>query len=159
MFKIILILFCCTVYSLCESVKFKEEKYINALQTVLHKEGELLIYEDNIKLYYPKEKKSFLFTPNHIVERKGENEKILSYEENLALNVFSKIIKTIYTNESEDLKAFFTIETKKDSTILIPNEPISNLINTIEYKKNNISLEFLRINFTNEDWIHIIENK
>lgn len=159
MHKIILITLWLSLFSLCEPIKFKEEKYISALQTTLSKEGWITHYEDSIEIYYPKEKKSFLFNQNHIIEKKAEETKVILYEENLALTIFSKVIKAIYTNEFADLNTFFTIKKQDDTFILFPNEHILNFITTIEYKKNLTSLEFLKINFTNEDWIYIVETK
>jgi len=156
----ILVLFCIlTLSGWCEPIHFKETRYINALQTTLYKEGWINIHEDSLELHYPKEKKSFLFTRNAIIEKKGEEEKILTYEEHLGLTIFSKLIKSIYTNQPNELKEFFTLKKENGTTILTPNEPISNSVDTIEYKKNHAVLEFLKINFTNEDWINIVENK
>lgn len=94
-----------------------------------------------------------------MLKKKAEETKVILYEENLALTIFSKVIKAIYTNEFADLNTFFTIKKQDDTFILFPNEHILNFITTIEYKKNLTSLEFLKINFTNEDWIYIVETK
>lgn len=83
----------------------------------------------------------------------------MNYEENLELTIFSKIIRSIYQNETDELKEYFDIKNENKKIILIPNEYIANAINKIEYKKNDSKLEFLKIHFTNEDWINIVENK
>lgn len=159
MYKFIFLFLLASLYTLAEPIKFKEEKFINAIQISTYRNGLMNINSMSIEIIYPKENKSFIFNKENIIEKKGNEEKILNYEENLELTIFSKIIRSIYQNETDELKEYFDIKNENKKIILIPNEYIANAINKIEYKKNDSKLEFLKIHFTNEDWINIVENK
>lgn len=140
-----------------DSVKFKEEKYVNALQTSVNREGILKIEKDFIEINYKKDDKSFIFYNEHIISKKQNKKELIKYEDNIELAVFIKLIKGIYKNQFEDLKEYFKISSENGKIILIPNEYISSVIEKIEYKKNNEKLEFLEIYFVNEDRIKIVQ--
>lgn len=75
----------------------------------------------------------------------------------MELTIFSKLIKGIYRNQQEELTEYFEITNENEKTILVPNEYLSNAIQKIEYKKIEEKLEFLKIYFSNEDWINIVQ--
>lgn len=157
MFKIIFLLLSTTLFLFSNPIKFKEEKYINALQSSVNKNG-VLKFEDNfIEIIYQGSDKSFIFYDDYIGLKTKEKEEILKYEENMELTIFSKLIKSIYKNQQEELKEHFGITDEYGKTILIPNEYLSNAIQKIEYKKIDEKLEFLKIYFSNEDWISIVQ--
>lgn len=158
MYKIITLFFISTIYLFSNPIKFKEEKFINALQTSVYKNGTLFIKDETIELSYLKKDKYLIFNKDNIIEKNENEEKVLNYEDNLELTIFSKLIKSIYKNQTEELKEYFEIKREKETVLLIPNDYISNVIDKIEYKKNNSQLDFLKIYFLNEDWIKIIEN-
>jgi hypothetical protein len=153
-----LFLFLFSIFSLfAKQIEFKEEKYISALSTSVYRNGMLNINKDFTVISYPKENKSFTFKKENIIEKNGEKEEVLSYEENLDLNIFSKIIESIYTNQPENLKEYFEIIEKDKVTTLVPSDYIANVISKIEYQKIDSKLKFLKIYFTNDDWINIVE--
>jgi len=158
MYKIILLLFISTILLFSRPIKFKEEKYISALNTSVYKYGILNIDSDILEVTYNNESKSLVFTKDNIIEKSAKERKILKYEDNLELTLFSKIINSIYKNKHEDLVEYFHIKKDNSFTTLIPNEYISNVINKIEYKKIDMKLVFLKIYFTNNDWINIVED-
>lgn len=154
MSKIILIfLIALNLYS--NEIAFKESKYISALQSVITKAGTLNIDNSFILLKYPLENLEIKFGENNIIKEKDKLTQTLQYEDNIELSIFSKIIKSIFFDKSEELNEYFTLEKNKDLTTLIPNDYISNVIEKIEYKKNASKLIFLKIYFINEDWINI----
>lgn len=157
MFKILFLFLLSTLFLLANPIKFKEEKYINALQSSIYKNGILKIEENFIEIIYKEDNKSFIFYDDHIILKTKEKEDTLKYEENIELSVFLKLIKCIYKNQPEDLKEYFDITNEDKKTILIPNEYLSNVIQRIEYKKIDNRLEFLKIYFVNEDWINIVQ--
>lgn len=159
MFKFIILFLIVTIYGFCEPIKFQEEKFISSLQTSVYKNGLININENNIEVKYSNNGKYFIFNDENIIEKNSDEEKILTYEENLELTIFSKIIRSIYQDKTYELKEYFEIKNEDEKIVLIPNEYISNAINKIEYEKNNTELKFLKIYFTNEDWINIIEGK
>lgn len=157
MFKILFLFLLSTLFLLANPIKFKEEKYINALQSSIYKNGILGIEENFIEINYKEDNKAFIFYNDHIILKTKEKEDTLKYEENIELSVFLKLIKCIYKNQPEDLKEYFDITNEDKKTILMPNEYLSNVIQKIEFKKNNEKLEFLKIYFVNEDWINIVQ--
>lgn len=159
MYKFMILFLIASLYSFAEPIKFKEEKFINAFQTSVYRDGLMNINSSFIEISYPKENKSFIFNKENIIEKEGNKEKILNYEENLELTIFSKIIRSVYQNQTDEITEYFDIKNENKKIVLIPNEYISNAINKIEYKKNHTQLEFLKIYFTNEDWINIVESK
>lgn len=157
MFKILFLLLSSTLFLFANPIKFKEEKYVNALQTSVNKNGILKLENDFIEINYQEENKSFIFYNDHIILKTKEKEDSLKYEENIELSVFLKLIKSIYKNQPEDLKEYFGIANENEKTILTPNEYLANVIQKIEFKKTNEKLEFLKIYFVNEDWIKIAQ--
>lgn len=158
MFKILFLFICSTLYLFSNTIKFEEEKYISAVQMNTYKNGTIEINEDSIVLAYPESNISFSFNKDNIIKRKNQDEEILKYEDNLELTIFSKIIGSIYRDQTDDLEEYFEIKKDKNLVVLLPNDYISNVINKIEYNKKDSKLEFLKIYFTNEDWINIVEN-
>lgn len=157
MYKILFLIFITTMFLFSNPIKFKEEKYISALNTKVYRYGILKFDEDSLEIKYKKDSKSFIFTKENIIEKNGNKKEILNYEENLELTLFSKIINSIYKDKLENLKEYFQIQ-KDDSLItLFPNEYIANVIEKIVYKKVNLKLVYLKIYFTNGDWINIVE--
>lgn len=159
MYKFFIVLILFSFYAFGATIKFKEEKYISALQTSVFRDGLITINNERIEIKYLKEKKSFIFNAQHIIEKNDTQEKILNYEDHLELTLFSKIIRAVYQNQPQELDAYFVITNKDKKTVLLPNEYIANVIEKIEYKKEHNQLEFLKIYFINKDWINIIENK
>lgn len=158
MFKILFLFLISTIFLFSNPIKFKEEKYISALDTSVYRNGILKIGNDLLEIKYKNENKSFIFTKENIIKKNGAEEEILNYEENLELTIFSKIINSIYKNETKNLKEYFQITKDGPIITLVPNEYIANVIEKIEYKKVDIKLVFLKIYFTNDDWINIVED-
>lgn len=158
MHKILFLIFLSTMFLFSKPIKFKEEKYISALSTKVYRYGILKFDDHRLEIKYEKDSKSLIFTKENIIEKNGDKKEVLSYEENLELTLFSKIINSIYKNKLENLKEYFQVKKGDSSVILVPNEYIANVIEKIEYKKVNLKLVYLKIYFTNEDWINIVEN-
>lgn len=157
MFKILFLFLTTTLFLFSNPIKFKEEKYINALHSSIQKNGILKFEDNSIEIIYQGTNKSFIFYDDYIGLKTEEKEEILKYEENMELTIFSKLIKGIYRNQQEELTEYFEITNENEKTILVPNEYLSNAIQKIEYKKIEEKLEFLKIYFSNEDWINIVQ--
>lgn len=157
MFKILILILFSAMFLFSKQIEFKEEKYINALNVSVYRNGILNINNDFIKVSYPQQNKSFTFNKDNIVEKNGNKENIITYEDNLDLTIFSKVIESIYTNKVENIQEYFEIKKSDGNTTLIPNEYIANVINKIEYQKIDSKLKFLKIYFTNDDWINIVQ--
>ncbi|RXJ78275.1 hypothetical protein [Arcobacter sp. F2176] len=157
MFKVLFLFLFSTLFLFSNEIKFKEEKYVSALNTSVYRKGILNINKDFIKVTYPQQNKSFTFKKDNILEKDGQKEKIITYEDNLDLTIFSKIIESIYTNKVENIREYFQIKKSDEVTTLIPSEYVANVISKIEYQKIDSKLKFLKIYFTNDDWINIVQ--
>ncbi|MGB5919898.1 hypothetical protein [Arcobacter sp.] len=157
MFKVLFLFLFSTLFLFSNEIEFKEEKYISALNASVYRNGILNINNDFIKVAYPQQNKSFTFNKDNIVEKNGNKENIITYEDNLDLTIFSKVIESIYTNKVESIQEYFKIKRNNEVTTLIPNEYVANVINKIEYQKIDSELKFLKIYFTNDDWINIVQ--
>ncbi len=157
MVKILFLFLFFTLFLFSKEIEFKEEKYIGALNTSVYRDGILNIEKDFIKVSYPQQNRTFTFTKENIIEKDGKTENIITYEDNLDLTIFSKVIESIYTNKIENIKEYFQIKKSDGNTTLIPSEYVANVIKKIEYKKIDSKLKFLKIYFTNDDWINIVQ--
>lgn len=155
--KILFLYLFTVLFLFADTIKFKEEKYVNALQSSVFRNGMLKLEKDFIEIIYQEEHKSFIFYNDRIVLKTKEKEENLKHGDNIELSVFLKLIKSIYKNQQEDLKEYFEITNEKEKTVLSPNEYLANVIQKIEYKKANDKLDFLKIYFINEDWIKIVQ--
>ncbi|WP_419782609.1 hypothetical protein [Malaciobacter marinus] len=159
MFKVLFLFLFSTIFLFSNEIEFKEEKYIDALNTSVYRNGILNINKDFIKVAYPQQNKSFTFTKENIIEKNAKKENVITYEDNLDLTIFSKIIESIYTNKVENIKEYFDIKKSNKVTTLLPNEYVANVIDKIEYQKIDSKLKFLKIYFTNNDWINIVQTQ
>ncbi|WP_419767175.1 hypothetical protein [Arcobacter sp.] len=157
MFKVLFLFLFSTLFLFSNEIEFKEEKYISALNASVYRNGILNINNDFVKVSYPQQNKSFTFTKENIVSQNANKEEIITYEDNLDLTIFSKVIESIYTNKVENIKEYFQIKKNDGITTLIPSEYVANVINKIEYQKISSKLKFLKIYFTNDDWINIVQ--
>lgn len=110
MFKVLFLFLFSTIFLFSNEIEFKEEKYIDALNTSVYRNGILNINKDFIKVAYPQQNKSFTFTKENIIEKNAKKENVITYEDNLDLTIFSKIIESIYTNKVENIKEYFDIK-------------------------------------------------
>ena len=88
MYKFIFLFLLASLYTLAEPIKFKEEKFINAIQISTYRNGLMNINSMSIEIIYPKENKSFIFNKENIIEKKGNEEKILLILDSLHNLVF-----------------------------------------------------------------------
>ncbi len=159
MHKIFFIIILLSSFLFATSVKFEEEKYISALQTSVFSNGTIQFTNEFIKITYPQKDKGYTFYNDFILVTSGENTQEILYEDNIELTVLYTLFNSIYTNNNQELEEYFDINSKREFITLLPKDYLSNIIDKIEYQKNDKSLNFLKIYFLNEDWIKIEEIK
>ncbi len=142
-----------------KEVHFNETKYIYALDNKFSKVGTLNIEDAKVTLHYKNSDKKVIYTDENIQIITSNTTEIYTHEESLEYNIFFQLVLGIYTNNTSQLGENFTLKQDKNLVTLIPNEYLSSVIETIEYEKNNNTLKFLKINFTNQDRITIEETK
>ena len=159
MLRLFIILLTINTLFLANEVKFNETKYVDAVDLEVMKKGTLVFDKEFTKLSYSNDSTSFKFQKENILRITDGKETILSYEENLELTIFSTLINAIYKDDLEKLTEYFTIKKENQIIILKPNDYISNVIDKIEYQKTLKNLDFLKIYFTSEDRIEIVQSK
>lgn len=142
-----------------QTISFNESKYISALELTTQKVGTIDFSQEYLQVTYKQEDKTLTFFEDIIIQDTKNSKEELSYEDNLGLEIFYKLIKAIYSNKFDDIKEYFEISYKKDLTILTPDDYIGSVIEKIEFRKNKEFLEHLEISFTNEDRINIVQTK
>jgi|LGOV01.1.fsa_nt_gb hypothetical protein len=120
---------------------FKESRYIYAIDKTLFYEGEITFLNTSIEIAYTKPKK----------------EKVIYLEddENLQKRNYYLILKAIYSDDTTSLKEFFEMKYVGVKTQLLPKGILSEYMKKVEFKKQDKSLEYLKIEMQNEDWIEI----
>lgn len=156
MYKLLLF-FIFTTICFASSINFEEEKYVSALQTSVYKYGNIDIKDDKITVSYKNLNSSYIFYKDYFILKDKESEQKQSYEKRIELGLFYKLILHIYKDKKDDIEEFFQVTNDNKTTILTPNEYISNAIEKIEYKKELNKLKFLKIEFKNEDYIKIVQ--
>jgi len=155
--KLLLYISLITTILFSQEINFKETKYIYALDNELHKNGTLNINKDTISLRYTNSDKKIIYTNDNIQIKTKNTTEIYTHEESIEYNIFFQLVLGVYTNNSQILMENFTIKSQNEMTTLLPTEYLASVIETIEYKKEDDKLKYLKINFTNQDRITIEE--
>lgn len=149
----VLILSICLCANLfAHSVYFTETKYISIQRIDTKKNGTIIFDTNKIKLQYENSKDIYLYTPSKITI----NSQKFANNEQIELDLFFKVIEAIYQNNTDRLTNDFNI-TSGDEIILLPKGYLSHAISSIKFKKSQHKLDYLRINFRNNDYTEIVE--
>lgn len=157
MYKVFFI-FIFTTFCFSSTINFQEEKFVNALQASVYKNGIIEIKNNFIKVSYKDFDTSYIFFSDHFIVKDKNSERELKYEDRVELSIFYKLINLIYRDKKDGIEEFFNLENIENKTVLTPNEYLSNSIEKVEFKKEQSILNFLKIYFKNEDYIKIVQN-
>lgn len=157
MYKILLLILLFLNHVFAQKVEFVEKSYINALDMTLQKKGSLDFLTDRVILTYKNENKIVTFNEKNILIKTGNNEEIVEHEDNLPLKIFFTLVTAIHYNDMKSLEEDFDVIISDDIT-LIPHDYIGYVIDKIQFKKVDSKLEYLKIHFTNENRIEIVQN-
>lgn len=139
MFRVVLLLF--LALGLYAGEFFKESRYIYAIDKTILFEGEIFFEKNSIEIDYAKPKK--------------EKVVYLINDENPLKRNYFLILQAIYHDDMNSLKEFFELKKKDFKTLLVPKGMLSEYIKTVEFKKRNKDLDYLKIQMQNNDWIKI----
>lgn len=157
MYKILFFILFLISQSSAQKVEFTESNYINALNTTQTKKGSLNFLENSVILQYHNENKIITFNEDNILVSTKYDDETLQYNENVELAMFFTLVNAIFRDDIDSLKEDFDVIISNNIT-LIPNDYIANVIEKIQYKKKNSKLEYLKIYFTNENRIKIVQS-
>jgi len=153
MFKFLLF-FILQLSLVAQTISFKEERYIDALENSVFKKGHITLNSKNIELKYNHSSTTYRYEEGSIYTIIGNKQTLVPQEQTMVLNIFFTLLKSIYSNNTTPLEAFFSIEEHSNHTQLTPKKNLLTYISRIEYKKNE-SLDYLKIYLPNNDWITI----
>jgi len=148
MFKVLFFIAICLFTLNGSIIHFEEEKYIEVVDNSFLKKGTLEFIDKKIKLQYKDSNKVLVYEDDTLNIYIDNEVKKVDLNSQVALRTLFVIIESIYKNDLEILKEFFTLSKKDDITLLKPKEVLENYIKVIEFKKNK-TLEFIIIFMTN----------
>mgnify|MGYP000187395413 CR=1 FL=1 len=131
MLKIFIFLSIFILNIFAQTITFKEEKFLNALQTSVYKDGKIDFKKDYIEVSYKNLSTSYIFFDDHFISKDNQTEQRLNYEDRVELNLFYKLINFIYKDKKEFIKSL-----NKAKNNIIEYEKMEEL----EYGKNNTSI-------------------
>ena len=152
----ILLVFLLNIFVYANTLHFKEQRYIYALDTSTYNKGTIKFKEDEIRTSYKNSNDILIYTQNKLIVKNKQSTKEIDLTQNIQIKIFFLLIQAIYENNQQQLQEFFTLKKEKELTILHPKSSIENHISIIRYKKTD-TLEFLKIEFVNQDRIIIEE--
>ena len=143
-------------YSLlfAKSIPFEEKRYLYALNNTITKNGTINFSKDDLTIHYSGGGQKLTYTKNRLsITEKGKT-KVIDLDKDIVTKLFFVVLQAIFHDDRDQLKRFFTIESKGTQRILYPKELASGHIVKILYKKND-TLDYLHIYLKNRDRISI----
>ena len=137
-----------------QTIDFKEEKHLSALNHSVIKKGSIQFEGDSIKIAYAQSDTILTYTPNRLVIQNKSDIQEINLNQHLDKEIYFLLLKDIFFDNQHTIETYFFIEQQPNKTILTPKNMLSNFIEKIEYKKSN-KLEFLKLYFVNSDRIFI----
>lgn len=147
MFKVLLLAIF-TLFLNAETIHFQEEKYIEVVGNSFYKKGTLEFKNNSIKLQYNNSNKVLKYQNDTLTLLNEGQEEPIDQNVQTMLKMVFLLIQSIYYDDMETLKDFFTIKLNQQEIELLPKENLSSYIKTIHFRKNS-SLEYLSIKMQN----------
>lgn len=151
MYKLFLF-FIINIYAFAQTIHFKEQRYIYALNNSIYKKGFIDFSKKSIETWYEKSDEKLIFKDSNLYIKKGST---LTQNNNIASKVYFTLLEGIFFDNKDKINSFFKIEQKEEKTLLLPKNSVSNYLEKVEYKKQDNKLEFLKIFLLNNDRIII----
>jgi len=149
----LLLLLSCSVL-LAENIPFQEKRYIYALNNTIIKNGTINASKNDLTIFYSNGGQKLTYAENRLTITKKGKTKVIDLDKDIVTKLFFVVLQAIFHDDREQLKRFFTIESKGTQRILYPKELASKRIVKIVYKKND-TLDYLHIYLKNGDRISI----
>lgn len=151
MTRLFLIFFSFTLFLFAETIKFQEEKYIDAIDTTLYKKGSLEFGDNTIKLQYTNSDKLLIYFDDTLTLEDKTNGSKTDLSTNIILTTMFVLIDSVYHDKLTVLEEFFTMKKEDTLTALEPKVVLKNYIDRVEFLKQNGKLKFLTILMHNND--------
>ncbi len=131
-----------------QTIKFEEEKYIEALDNTIKKIGILEFDNSQIKLKYDNSSKVLIYNNDKLIVKTEEESQELDLKNQLALKMIFLLIETIFKDDYKSLEEFFFIKQDGKIYYLKPKENLENYIKEVEFKKDK-RLNYFIISMSN----------
>ena len=149
----LLILYSCSTL-LAESIYFEENRYLYSLNKTITKKGTIGSSKSDLTILYSDGGQKLIYDKNRLTITDHGKTKVIDLNKDIVTKLFFVVLQAIFHDDKEQLKQFFTIESKGAQRILHPKELASKRIVKIVYKKSD-KLDYLHIYLKNKDRISI----
>jgi len=116
MSKIIVCILFSFVFSNASIIHFEEEKFIEVLDSSVRKQGTLEFIDNKIKLNYRNSKRVLIYEDDTLSIKTDDNIELIDLKNQVAIKMIFILIESIYQNNMEIIKEYFTI--KKENNIV-----------------------------------------
>lgn len=136
--------------------RFKETRYIYALDSKKVFQGQIEADKNSVEISYSKPKKQkLLYTPDSLTIREGEETRTVDASSNRQIGFIYTILQSTFTENTESLKQFFYIEKVGVRTVLTGRGVASEYIENVVIVRENKKLSYMIINMANGDRVTI----
>jgi hypothetical protein len=137
------------------SMKFRENRYISALDRNIELKGELSIKNDILSINYTSTNESIIYHKDSVSIDNSMGKRVIPYSENKNIKYIGLFIKNIIKNDYNTISQVFTLKEIKDELKLTPKEAIKHIIESIKISKNGDKIKHIVIYLKNGDKIKI----
>ena len=141
-----------------ETVHFKEERYLYALDKRVIRKGTIRSSREGLEILYDKDGQSLLYHNDTLIITEGKQRKTVDLDHDPVMKIFFVLLNAIFHDDTGRLGRFFTIQSRDGERILSPKKPISAKLIKVIYRKRK-RLDYLRIYLKNGDRISIEQSK
>jgi hypothetical protein len=134
--------------TLAKTIQFTEEKYIQALDNTIKKQGTLHFEANKIMLTYKNSMRKLIYENDTLHIQINNEIQTLNLNNQQALRMIFLLIQSIMNDDFTLVQEYFTITIKEGITQLTPKQNISAYIDFIRFKKDTL-LHFITISMTN----------
>lgn len=131
-----------------QTINFKEEKYIDAIDKTVYNKGTLKLLENETRLKYKNSSKILINKDDELYIQDNKDIQVIDSSKQLTLKILFLLIKSIINDDFQTLKEFFYVSLEDKVYVLNPKEQLKDYINLIKFKKDT-KLEFLTIYMKN----------
>ncbi len=154
MYRVVIYFLLTLTLLLPDTIHFRENRYIYALNKTVVKTGIITSSEDSLTVAYDKSGQKLLYDGESLTIADRRGTKVIDLNRDIVTKLFFVLLQAVFHNDEKQLKQFFTIESRGSQRILYPRELASGHITKIIYKKSN-KLDYLHIYLKNQDRISI----
>jgi len=141
-----------------QSYNFTELRYSDAINHYTQLEGKIAFQKDGLDIQYPKTGKELHYKDGEL--HYFENGKEISLSDIQAGKIiqYFDILMLVHSGDENELKDMFSLEKANDEDILKPLGSLKDYIDHIILRKENNSLQYMKLFLQNSDTISITIN-